>query len=252
MERVLIVEDESLAAEKLKLLLGRIDSRFCVMDVLTSVHEAVRWFTANEADLIFLDINLSDGISFEIFQQVHVETPIIFTTAFDQYAIRAFKHNAIDYLLKPATEEDLRLSLEKYRKRQLLPAHLRVNLQKVFSEYQATQAYRNRVLISYGSKSKSITVSDIAYFIVQQKGIYLTTFTNSTHLVETTLDELDRDLDPKLFFRLNRQVVVNIHAIKEVSKYSLRKYKVDLVPKPAVEVFVPEEKVTTFKKWLNK
>ncbi|MFN5432700.1 MAG: LytR/AlgR family response regulator transcription factor, partial [Cyclobacteriaceae bacterium] len=157
MERVLIVEDESLAAEKLKLLLGRIDSRFCVMDVLTSVHEAVRWFTANEADLIFLDINLSDGISFEIFQQVQVETPIIFTTAFDQYAIRAFKHNAIDYLLKPATEEDLRLSLEKYRRRQLLPAHLRVNLQKVFSEYQATQAYRNRVLVSYGSKSKSIT-----------------------------------------------------------------------------------------------
>ena len=245
----MIIEDEMLAAEKLKMLLGKIDGRLQVVGTLGTVADSVVWLANNEADLIFLDINLSDDISFKIFEQVQVDTPIIFTTAYDQYAIKAFKQNSIDYILKPVTEEDLRTSLAKYQK--LKPNTDSNGLQSLLATYLGAQPYKSRILVTYGGKAKSLPIEEVAYAYAYDKGVYLATFDGGTFLADDTLDTLEQAVDPKYFFRTSRKYLVNIKAISEIYKYSTRRLKLELVPEPRLEAIVPAEKITAFKQWLN-
>ena len=250
MERVLIVEDEQLAADKLKMLLYKLDPGLHVVAVLSSVSETVQWLSTHVADLIFLDINLSDDISFKIFDQVEVDAPIIFTTAYDEYAIKAFKQNSLDYILKPVSEEELGAGIEKYYKYKSRMGNLAENIKAMMDQY-STRVYKNRLLINYGGKSRSIAVEDIAYLYAYEKGVYLVTFQDHTFLTDETLDSLDNLLDPAQFFRVNRKFLVNVRAISEIHRYSTRRLKVDVVPPSRFEVIVPAEKIRGFKEWLN-
>ena len=251
MERVLIIEDEQLAAEKLKMLIGKIDPDMRVEAVLTTVSESVQWLTSNTADLIFLDINLADNISFKIFEQIEVDTPIIFTTAYDQYAIKAFKQNSLDYVLKPLTEEELRVSISKYRKYKARDLGYGDKIKTLLTQYLPDQNYRSRILITYGGKSRSVDVNEAAYFYAYERGVYLRTFDDNTYLTDDTLDTLEEVLNPKMFHRLNRQYIVNVKAIAEIHKFSTRRLKVDLVPSPLFDAIVPSDKITSLKAWLN-
>ncbi len=250
MERVLIVEDEQLAVDKLKMLLTKIDPGLHVVAVLSSVSETVQWLSMQAADLVFLDINLSDDISFKIFEQIEVETPIIFTTAYDEYAIKAFKQNSLDYILKPVSQEELSAAIEKYYKYKSRAGDFDKNIKAMIAQY-ASRHYKSRLLINYGGKSRSIAVSDIAYLYAYEKGVYLTSFDNHTFLTEETLDTLHDLLDPAQFYRVNRKFLVNIQAIEEIHRYSTRRLKVDLTPPPKFDVIVPAEKIRGFKQWLN-
>ena len=251
MERVLIIEDEQLAAEKLQMLIGKIDPQMQVAAVLTTVSDSIRWLTGNTADLIFLDINLADDISFKIFDQVEVDTPIIFTTAYDQYAIRAFKQNSLDYVLKPVTEEDLRSSIAKYQKYRARNNDYGEKLKTLLTRYLPDQNYKSRILISYGGKIKSVDVDDVAYFYAFERGVYLRSFDDKTYLTDDTLDALQEALNPKVFYRLNRRYIVNIKAITEIHKFSTRRLKVNLMPPPQFDAIVPADKITALKAWLN-
>lgn len=252
MEKVLIIEDEALAVEKLQMLIHRIAPKMNVVAVLASVTESVQWLSNQSVDLIFLDINLADGISFRIFEQLEVETPIIFVTAYDQYAIKAFKQNSLDYLLKPIVEEELKRAITKFTKQKTKVLGYEQQLQQLLSQYlPQSNSYKNRILVTYGGKGKSIEVTDIAFIYAYEKGVFLTSFTNHTYLTDDTLDGLEQSLDSQLFFRANRKILVSIKAITEIYKYSTRRLKVELKPKPKFDVIVPAEKITTFKKWLN-
>jgi DNA-binding LytR/AlgR family response regulator len=251
MEQILIVEDEELAAKKLIMLLQKIAPTFKVAEVLGSVSASVEWLSVNDPDLIFLDIHLADDVSFRIFEQTEVKAPVIFVTAYDQFAIKAFKNNGIDYILKPIDEEDLRKGIVKYqnnsRKGQLLPK----GIQQLIDNYPPIKSYKSRILVSYGEKIKSVPTTDIAFFYSFEKGVYLTTFSNITYLADDTLDTLENGLDPTFFFRLNRKFIININSIKEVLKYSTRQFRVVLEPSPKFETIVPSDKITSFKTWLN-
>lgn len=251
MERVLIVEDEELAAEKLKMLIAKIAPAFVVAEVLGSVAEASAWLATNDPDLIFLDIHLSDDVSFKIFEQVVVKAPVIFITAFDQFAIKAFKHNGIDYILKPIDEDELRIGINRFIESREQMSILPERFLSLMGSYMPIKTFKNRILVSYGEKIKSISTTDVAYFYSYEKGVYLTTFSNSTYLSDETLTVLERGLDPSLFFRLNRKFIINICSIQEVLKYSTRQLRVVLEPKPKFEIIVPSEKVTLFKEWLD-
>ena len=251
MERVLIIEDEQLAADKLCMLLKRIRPSMQVAGVLTTVEESVKWLSTQQADLMFLDINLADDISFKIFDQIEVDIPIIFTTAYDQYAIKAFKQNSLDYVLKPVTEDDLRAGLQKFDKYSERNRGYDERLKSFLAQYAPDQQYRNRILITYGGKSKSIGVEDVAYIYAFERGVYLTTFDAQTYLADDSMEALEEALNPKVFHRVNRKYLVNIKAIKEIHKYSTRRLKIDLVPSPKFDAIVPAERITGFKQWLN-
>ena len=252
MERVLIVEDEALAADKLKMLLARINPQLQPVATLATVAETVAWLSSNTADLIFLDINLADDICFKIFDQVVVETPIVFTTAYDAYAIRAFRQNSLDYILKPVTEEGLRASMLKYEKQQARVWQAHPQIQNLINLYNnPTPAYKSRLLVSYGGKSKSIGVDEVAYAYAFEKGVYITLQSGQTYLIDDTLDTLEASLDPQRFFRVNRKYLVAFSAIVEIIKYSTRRLKLHLQPAPKFDAIVPAEKITKLKDWLN-
>ena len=219
--------------------------------VLTTVSDSVRWLANNPADLIFLDINLADDISFKIFEQVDVDAPIIFITAYDQYAIKAFKQNSLDYVLKPVTEEELRGSIAKYRKYKGRGNDYGEKLKTLLTQYLPDQNYKGRIFVTYGGKGKSIEVGDVAYFYAFERGVYLRSFDEKTYLTDSTLDSLEEVLNPKVFHRLNRRYIVNIKAITEIHKFSTRRLKVDLIPPPQFDAIVPAEKITALKAWLN-
>lgn len=251
MERVLIIEDEQLAAEKLQMLINKIDPTMQVEAVLTTVSDSINWLANNKADLIFLDINLADDISFKIFEHMKVDTPIIFITAYDQYAIKAFKQNSLDYVLKPVTEEELRGSIAKYQKYRMRDNDYAEKLKNLLTHYLPDQNYKTRVLISYGGKSKSIDIGNVAYFYAFERGVYLRCFDDNTYLTDDTLDSLEEVLNPKKFHRLNRKFLVNIKAIGEIHKFSTRRLKVNLDPPPQFDAIVPADKITSLKAWLN-
>lgn len=249
--KVLIIEDESLAAEKLEELLLEIDPTIQVLARLGSIKESVQWFIHHTADLIFLDIQLSDGISFSIFEQVSVNTPVIFTTAFNQYAIKAFQLNSISYLLKPVRKSELTESLDKF---QGLKSAFTIDFDSLMAHIQGREpGFKKRFLIQIGEKIKKIEVSEIAYFYVFEKGIYIKTFQGKSYPVEYTLDGLETVVDPSRFFRINRKFLVNMDAISNMIAYSRSRVKLDL--EPAAEnnqdTIVSIDRSADFKKWLN-
>lgn len=248
---VLIVEDESLAAEKLELMLNEVDPSIKVLAKCSSIKESAKWLMEHTADLIFLDIQLSDGISFSIFEQVTINTPVIFTTAYDQYAIRAFQLNSIAYLLKPIRKSDLAESLRKF---QTLKSAFSIDFDALLAGIQGREPeFKKRFLIQIGEKIRKIEVSEIAWFYVLEKGIYLKTFQGNSYPVEFTLDKLETMLNPEKFFRINRKYMVNMDSIANMVAYSRGRIKLELKPKADDEfdAIVSVDRSSDFKKWLN-
>jgi DNA-binding LytR/AlgR family response regulator len=247
----LIIEDETLAAERLELMLKDIDPTIRVLAKLVSVKDSVNWLMQYQADVIFLDIQLSDGLSFSIFEQVSVSTPVIFTTAYDLYAIKAFQVNSIAYLLKPIRKSDLSEALLKLRN---LKSAFTIDFDSLLAQIQGHQpGFKKRFLIQIGEKIKKIEIADIAYFYVLEKGCYMRTFQNNNYPVDYTLDKLETLIDPSCFFRINRKYLVNMAAISNMVAYSRSRVKLELKPKAddEFETIVSIDRSADFKNWLN-
>lgn len=251
MMKALIIEDESVAAEKLEKMLLEIDPSLTVAGKAGSIKDSVRWLMQNRADIIFLDIQLSDGISFSIFEQVAVSTPVIFTTAYDQYAVRAFQLNSIAYLLKPVRKSDLAESLRKY---QSFRTAFSIDFDALLAQVQGRDpGYRKRFLVQTGEKIRKIEVEDIAWFNTLDKGIWMKTFQGNSFPVELSLDSLETILDPSVFFRINRKYLVNINSIAAMTAWSRGRIKLELKPKAddELETVVSIDRSAAFRKWLN-
>jgi DNA-binding LytR/AlgR family response regulator len=248
----IIIEDEKPAARLLQRKLEKLNIEVGVM--LHSVEEAIDWFLKNEhPDLIFLDIQLSDGLSFEIFEKVEIKSAIIFTTAFDEFALRAFKLNSIDYLLKPIDEDELSLAISKFKDR--LPKQEKIELD--FNEIKKMlvnpfgKEFKQRFTVKIGQHLKVIAVEEVECFYSENKGTYLHTYDNRNYLLECTLEMLEQELDPKYFYRISRKFIIPVKAIKEIVVYSNSRLKVILPSYNDDEVIVSREKVSLFKDWLN-
>lgn len=251
--KVIIIEDEKEAYENLESMLHKYDPGIIILDWVSSVQKAVEWFNANPLpDLVFLDIYLSDGLSFKIFDHVNVKVPIIFTTAYHEYAIQAFETNSVDYLLKPFDQGRLNKSIEKFKEFHYpVNTLLMQNLKRIISsdEY-GNESFKQRFLVKSGSKWYSINTNDIAYFY-RDELVFLITFDKTRFIVEYSLDELEKLLFPNVFFRLNRQIIANIKAINTTYSYSKGKLKVQLLPSYSTDIFVSQEKSGQFKNWLD-
>ncbi|GAB3338802.1 LytTR family DNA-binding domain-containing protein [Larkinella ripae] len=256
---VLVIEDEELAVRKLTKLLQDVDHSIRIVGTAASVRASVQWLQNNTTpDLILMDIELADGQSFEIFEQTPVESPVIFTTSYDEYALRAFKVNSIDYLLKPIKRHELEASLEKHRKLRN-PAEPETGgrmaidalVQQLRQQIQPTE-YRKRFLVKHLSQWMPIEVADIAYFYSEEGVSLFRTRTNQKFSVDYTLDELEAMLDPVQFFRANRQFIVDINSVQQIHPYFNNKLKLTLKPAPEEEVLVSRERATEFKKWMGK
>ncbi|MEQ8925826.1 MAG: LytTR family DNA-binding domain-containing protein [Fulvivirga sp.] len=250
--QALIIEDEKPAAEKLVRYLQRLPEPVSVKTIFQTVSESVSWLQINQdsIDLIFMDIQLLDGKSFEIFDQVEVQKPVIFTTAFDEYALEAFKVNSIDYLLKPITYQDLEKSINKFQSLKNNLSSPPINLNEVLSQLHQ-KAFKTRFMVKLGEHIRSITTKDIAFFYAEGRDVYLVTNENRKFIIDYTLEELDELLDPKSFYRANRSFILNIEAITDVVVFSNSRLKVFTNIEIDKEIIVSREKVNTFKEWFN-
>ncbi len=249
--QVVIVEDEKLAADKLHLLLSQIDSGIKVLKVLESVEDAVNWFANHPSpDLVFMDIQLDDGISFEIFESVKIKAPIIFTTAYDEYAIRAFQVNSVDYLLKPIELSALEKALRKYKTVFSGEKITDESLTRLVG--QMSNQYKSRFFIKVGIKYQSIPVKDICCFFVEERNSFIQTVTGKSLDVDYSLDQLQKMVDPSLFFRINRNVLVHLNCIDEIISYSSSRLKLKLASGFNPDPIVSRDKVSEFKKWMDR
>lgn len=249
--KVLIVEDEIAAARRLAKMLQSIEPELVLLAITDSISTTISWLKENqEPDLILMDIHLADGSSFKIFDQVKVKCPIIFTTAYDQYAIQAFKVNSIDYLLKPIKQEELAFSLAKFKEKKVEASSS--DFEKLINELRKPQhEYQQRFVVQFADKLKSIEADTVAYFIALEKSVFLVTEDGHRYAIDYTLEKLEEVLNPKIFFRINRKFIVNFSAIKGMFTYSKSRVKIDLFPNPETEVIVSSERASGFKDWLN-
>ena len=250
MIKTVIVEDEKPAARRLQRMLEKLDVN--VISTLHSVEEATEWFPKNDTpDLIFLDIQLSDGLSFEIFEHTEVNAPIIFTTAYDEYALQAFKLNSIDYLLKPLDDEELEAALEKFRKTRL-SNQKDVDFKALKSLLNiAGSDYKKRFSIQVGQHLKLIDVSEIVCFYSENKATYLHNKENRSYLLDCSLDKLETEVDPENFFRVNRKFIIAMKAISDILTYSNMRLEVKLKHYNGEQIIVSRERVKDFKAWLE-
>jgi len=252
--RVLIIEDEYPAAERLTELIHKANSEISILDVVDSIETAKQWFETQSApDLIFSDIQLSDGLSFEIFSQVPVNSPIIFTTAYDEYAIRAFKVKSIDYLLKPIKLQELKQALEKYYlfQKEFSPEELSQKINHILQQLQpGTESYKKRFLVHSKDKILPLKIEEVAYFFTANENVYLMAWQGKKYTVDFTLDQLAVQLDPDQFFRINRQYISCFQAIDTIVSHFNGRLKLVLSPPSPSEVFVSKEKAKNFKMWL--
>lgn len=249
---VLIIEDEKPSARYLQRMLQKQDVN--VNQMLHSVGEAVEWFKNNEhPDLIFLDIQLSDGLSFEIFDEVDVNSAIIFTTAFDEYALKAFKLNSIDYLLKPIDEEELQNAVKKYELFKPTSKNIQLNFEdiKKLLINPMERGYKKRFTTKIGQHIKMIAVDEIECFYSENKGTYAHTVDGRDYLLETTLEQLEEELSPETFFRISRKFYINIKSIKDIISYTNSRLQLKLNSFKEQEVIVARERVKDFKLWIE-
>ncbi len=249
---VLIIEDEKPSARYLQRMLEKQEVN--VNQMLHSVEEAVAWFQNNQhPDLIFLDIQLSDGLSFEIFDSVEVNSAIIFTTAFDEYALQAFKLNSIDYLLKPIDEEELQCAVKKYKSFKPSPTNVQLNFEdiKKLLINPVEREYKKRFTTKIGQHIKMISVDEIECFYSENKGTYAHTADGRDYLLETTLEQLEQELSPETFFRISRKFYININSIKDIIAYTNSRLQLKLNSYKEQEVIVARERVKDFKLWLE-
>jgi len=250
--KVIIIEDEKPSARRLNRMLAELGVD--VSEMLHSVEESITWFNTNEhPDLIFLDIQLSDGLSFEIFEAVEIKSAIIFTTAYDEYALQAFKLNSIDYLLKPIDEADLAKAVSQYKEQQ--PEHHKVTLDfddiKKMLVNPIDREYKKRFTVKVGQHLKMIPVDEIECFFSENKGTYAHTIQGRNYLLDITLENLENELQPDVFFRINRKFYVNINAIKDMVSYTNSRLQIKLNSYNEQEVIVARERVKDFKMWLE-
>ncbi|GAA4325261.1 LytTR family DNA-binding domain-containing protein [Flaviaesturariibacter amylovorans] len=258
---ILIVEDEELAIKKLKKTLASVDESAVVVGESDSIKGTVTWLEANPApDLILMDIELADGQSFEIFNHTPVKSPVIFITSYDEYALKAFKVNSIDYLLKPVQKEDLQQALEKFRQvrgfyKQSESEAPKLSIEEIVKELQQklqTKDYRKRFLVKLGQKLVSIEVDDIAYFFSDGRLNFFKTFDNRKFVVDYTMDELGDMLRPDSFFRISRSFLVSVSSVHQIHDYFGNRLLLELKPEVDKEAIVSREKVSEFKTWLGK
>ena len=250
--RVLIIEDEEAAFKSLTRMINNIDNNIKIEGWLRSVKKAIDWFKTNEMpDLIFLDIKLTDGISFEIFEMIEITSPVIFTTAYSEYAIKAFEINGVDYLLKPFSQEQFKKSINKYLKfhSDINPAKLG-EIINLFKTGETDNLYKSRFLVKTRDKLKAILTSEIAYFY-RDELVSLVTRDNKKFLLDYSLDELADILNPKDFFRINRQFLIHIDSIIQAHKYYKGKLKIILSPETDEELIISQEKASKFKDWMD-
>ena len=249
---ILIIEDEEPAVQRLKKILLEVEPESKILDVLVSVRSAIEWFKTHAApDIILLDINLADGSSFEIFSVINVESPIIFITAFDEFAIQAFKLNSVEYLLKPVKKEELVAAINKYKKLHSSNSSM-PDLKILIDTIQKKQEpFKKRFLIRYGEHIKAIDTKQVAYFYTEEKINFLKTKDDHTYPVEYNLDKLETMLDPDRFFRINRQFIISIDSIVEMFSFSKSRVKVNLKPAIKMDTVVSTERSPHFKEWLS-
>jgi len=250
--KVIIIEDETPAANRLAKLLHAVSDEIDVIQKLDSVAAAVHYFQSSlQPDLIFMDIQLADGLSFDIFSQVQIKTPVIFTTAFDQYTLKAFKVNSIDYLLKPINEEELIKAVEKYRQLYVKKEHdFSEKFLKAFQEMNSTK-FKERLLVKRGQQLTYIKTEATAFCYADGKLCYAVDFSNNKHLLEINLSQLEEQLQPNKFYRINRHLLVNIDAIKKVHTWLGGRLKLEITPVTNAETIVSRERVNGFKDWLG-
>lgn len=253
--RVLIIEDEMPSARKLSTFIQQLEPDFVVVDTIQSVRDSVQFLKSESVDLIFLDIHLADGNSFTIFQEVKVDTPIIFTTAFDQYAIEAFKQNSIGYLLKPLSKEALKQAILKFKNMAISHSAASTTIDyKLLGDLisqQKSDNYQERFMVYYKDIIKPVMVEEISYFYAENRAVFMTLRNGKSYDLNFSLEQLEEKLNPKLFFRANRKFIISIQSVKEATVYSKSKLKVHLDPPAEKELIVSSEKASKFKMWLN-
>jgi DNA-binding LytR/AlgR family response regulator len=246
----LIVEDEKVAAERLVGLIKKYDPSIDIIEIVQSVKNAVQWLNTHQApDLIFMDIQLADGLSFEIFEQTIVKTPVIFTTAYDEYALKAFKVNSIDYLLKPVDLNELKNAIDKFKENNSpkeIPAQVFDSIM-----FSLTKKFKNKFVMNVGEHIKVFTADDIQCFYSLEKYTFLQNNSGRDYAINYTLDQLEDLLDPAQFFRINRKFIVSFSAISDIISYSNSRLKVKLSSNESDDLIVSREKVQDFKKWLE-
>nr|WP_298993423.1 LytTR family DNA-binding domain-containing protein [uncultured Polaribacter sp.] len=249
---VLIIEDEKPAARRLNRMLASLN--IDVSEMLHSVEESLNWLQNNEhPDLIFLDIQLSDGLSFEIFEEIEVKSAIIFTTAYDEYALKAFKLNSIDYLLKPIDEDELEAAVNQFKKQQPKQAEVQVNLDDIRKLLinPIDRKFKKRLSIKVGQHIKIIPVDDIECFYSENKATYIHTSEKRNYLIDNSLEKWEEQLNPEQFFRANRTFIVHINAIKDIISYTNSRLKLVLETYNDQEIIVSRERVKDFKNWID-
>lgn len=251
--RILIIEDEKPAARRLEQLIRGARPKAEILASIESVASAVNWLHANAApDLIFMDIQLADNLSFEIFNRVEVSSPVIFTTACDQYTLKAFKVNSVDYLLKPIEQEELDAAFHKFEQLYAKPQHYDLHAIRQMMQAMSQPQYKERFIVKTGQQLTYINVTDIAYFFSDDGVVQAMTWPGKKYLIEYTLDQLEPLLPPADFFRINRKMILEIRAVKKIAPYFNSRLSLQINPVFEQETIVSRERVNDFKKWLDK
>ncbi|WP_306641433.1 LytR/AlgR family response regulator transcription factor [Sanyastnella coralliicola] len=247
--KVVIIEDELPAAQRLERLVKALRPDWSVVGTADSIEDAVEDLDETKPDLAFMDIQLADGQSFKIFEKTDVPCPVIFTTAHDEYAIQAFKVNSIDYLLKPIDEEQLEQAMQKFESQQQgaqLP-----DLKALMQEFRSNVSYKKRFLIRSGQRLSFVPTTDIHWFVSEASSTFLVTATNERFLIDQTLDELEGELNPEQFFRINRKFIVTIDCISKIENYFNNRLLLEVAPEASEEVIVSRQRVKEFKSWID-
>ena len=243
MTKYIIIEDERLAYEEIRRMMQRLRPDYTLVGWAAGIEQAILQLTSGGIDLMIVDIRLSDGLSFEIFERTEVDIPVIFTTAYDEYALQAFKSQGIDYILKPFDEEEILRALEKVR-----------NWFAKEKKAPRTVRFQERFLVQIGTKIKSVPVAEVAYFMADGKYLMLYTHEGGGYILDQTMAALEERLDPQIFFRINRKFIVGFSAIKEMIRYSNNRIKIGLSPLPPenIEAIVSADRIREFRDWLNR
>jgi two-component system, LytTR family, response regulator LytT len=257
--KVLIIEDEAPAAKQLTKMLQKADPSITIIETIDSVEASVKWLnTFPSPDAIFMDIQIADGLSFDIFNHTDIHCPVVFTTAFDHYAIKAFRVNALDYLLKPIDEDELNDVIHKLKQQKGTPHAYGLTgqynadfLQNLSAKFIKTIEFKTRFLIKQGTSLNFVETQDIAYFFSEDGLTHFYSMQNKKHLIEQTLDDLENQLNPSDYFRINRKIIVSIKSIKKISPHFNSRLKLELNPHYLEEIFVARERVSDFKTWLG-
>lgn len=249
--KVIIIEDEKPAAEKLQKAIQKVDAAIEVAAVLNSIKASVEWLQQNPVpELVFMDIELGDGLSFRIFDKVTISSPVIFCTAFDEYWQEAFEHNSIDYLLKPVKQDKLEAALNKYDK---LKQHFTASFQQLqqWRQQPAGNGYKKRFLVKRGTDYTSVKTDDIAYFYAAHKLVCMVDNKNQKFILDQSLADIEKQLDPALFYRVNRKYLVHLSAIKKIKSYPKSKLQLEVEPAVNEDVIISQENVAPFKEWMG-